>query len=109
MTHLIRYSQLKSSRLFKQEICDAVTLIECPPLFIYGLTIYTYSGIYLQKFNTIISYFYEKNKNIFRVEKKELINKFESIVIMNRKEISVLFTKSFISSYIMLFYIIKKK
>merc|ERR1712054_343084 len=77
MTHMIRHSQLKSSRLFKQEICDAVTIIECPPLFIYGLTIYSYSGIYLQKLNTIINYFYEKNKNIFRVENKDIINKFE--------------------------------
>merc|ERR1712146_606779 len=35
MTHIIRNSQLKSSRLFMQEICDAVTILECPPFYLW--------------------------------------------------------------------------
>lgn len=109
MTHLIRYSQLKTSRLFKQEICDAVTIIECPPLFIYGLAIYTYSGIYLQKINTIINYTHNKNKNIFKLKNNHSVYKFESIILFHRKKISSLFKKLFNNSHLMSLANAKKK
>jgi len=52
-THVLRISNIVSSKLYKNTIIDEVTLLECPPIEIVGLCSYSFSSGKLVKLKTI--------------------------------------------------------
>lgn len=54
MTHIIRSSGVATSRSFKVNLCEAVTVVACPPLRIIGIAGYILVNNVVRKANTLI-------------------------------------------------------
>mmetsp|Transcript_5174 Transcript_5174/g.9512 ORF Transcript_5174/g.9512 Transcript_5174/m.9512 type:complete len:335 (-) Transcript_5174:344-1348(-) len=67
MTHIIRSSSVATSRFFKVNLCEAVTVVSCPPLRIIGIAGYILVNCIVRKANTLIltdKYYSRKNNRI---------------------------------------------
>ncbi|KAF3619261.1 60S ribosomal protein L3 [Capsicum annuum] len=53
MTHIVREVEKPGSKLHKKETCEAVTIIETPPMVIIGVVIYVKTPRGLHYLNTV--------------------------------------------------------
>nr|BAS01753.1 ribosomal protein L3 [Amorphochlora amoebiformis] len=52
MTHVMRTSMVSNSRVFHKEVCDSVSIIECPPVLVIGVNLYSLiSGKYKKSYH----------------------------------------------------------